>query len=125
MFRFIKKMLIGLLNTIVNGSNHAKCLSLNNRQCMTQLTLINLHPNEYTQGLHYYPFAFDLNRFVGSCKTLNELSNKVCFPNRTEDLNLSIFIMITWIKESETLTEHVSCKCKCKLGGRKCNSNQK
>ena len=120
-------MLIGLLNTIVNGSNHAKCLSLNNRQCMTQLTLINLHPNEYTQGLHYYPFAVDLNRFVGSCncKTLNELSNKVCFPNRTEDLNLSIFIMITWIKESETLTEHVSCKCKCKLGGRKCNSNQK
>ena len=120
-------MLIGLLNTIVNGSNHAKCLSLNNRQCMTQLTLINLHPNEYTQGLHYYPFAVDLNRFVGSCncKTLNELSNKVCFPNRTEDLNLSIFIMIIWIKESETLTKHVSCKCKCKLGGRKCNSNQK
>ena len=32
--------------------------------------------------------------------------------------------MITWIKESETLTKH-KCKCKCKLGGRKCNSNQK
>ena len=82
-------MFLGLLNTIVNGSNHAKCLSLNNRQCMTQPTPINLHPNEYTRGLHYYPFAVDLNRFVRSCKTLNELSNKVCFPNRTEDLNLN------------------------------------
>ena len=25
----------------------------------------------------------------------------------------------------ETLTKHISCKCKCKFDGRKCNSNQK
>ena len=28
---------------------------------MIQPTLINLHPNEYTQGLHYYPFAVNLD----------------------------------------------------------------
>ena len=33
--------------------------------------------------------------------------------------------MITGIHESETLTKHVSCECKCKFDGRKCNSNQK
>ena len=33
--------------------------------------------------------------------------------------------MITGISESKTLTKHISCKCKCKLNGRKCNSNQK
>ena len=33
--------------------------------------------------------------------------------------------MITEINESKTLTNHVSCECKCKFGGRKCNSNQK
>ena len=33
--------------------------------------------------------------------------------------------MITGINESKTLTEHLSCKCKCKFVGRKCNSNQK
>ena len=33
--------------------------------------------------------------------------------------------MITGIKESKTLTKHISCKCKCKFGGRKCNLNQK
>ena len=54
MFGFIKKMFIGLLNSVVNASNHTKCVSLNNQQCMIQPTLINLHPNEYTQGLHYY-----------------------------------------------------------------------
>ena len=32
---------------------HAKRVSLisNNHQCMTQLALINIHPNEYTKGL--------------------------------------------------------------------------
>ena len=29
-------------------------------ECMTQPTLINLHPNEYSQELHYYPFALEV-----------------------------------------------------------------
>ena len=32
--------------------------------------------------------------------------------------------MITWINESKKLTKHISCECKCKFDGRKCNSNQ-
>ena len=51
MFGFIKKMFIRLLTSIVNASNHTKCVSLNNQQCMTQPSLINLHPNKYSQGL--------------------------------------------------------------------------
>ena len=60
---------------------------------MIQLTLINLHPNEYSQELHYYPFAVKLDRYVGSYNTLNDLSNKACVPNKTEELNLSMFNM--------------------------------
>ena len=92
---------------------------------MTQPTLINLHPNEYSQELNYYPFVVKLDRCVGKCNTLNDLSNKVCVPNKTEDLNLSVFNMITGINESKTLTQHVSCKFKYKFDSRKCNSNQK
>ena len=33
--------------------------------------------------------------------------------------------MITGKNESKTLTKHISCECKCKFDGRKCNSNQK
>ena len=29
------------------------------------------------------------------------------------------------INEPKTLAKHISCKCKCKFDGRKCNSNQK
>ena len=87
-------------------------------------TLINLHPNEYSQKFHYYPFAVKLDRCVESCNTLNELSNKVCVPNKTEDLYLSMFSMITGINESKALTKHISCECKCRFDSRKCDSDQ-
>ena len=45
MFGLIKKILIGLLTCLVNGSNHTKYLSLSNRKCEIQPTLINLNPN--------------------------------------------------------------------------------
>ena len=64
---------------------------------MIQLTLINLDPNEYSQEFWYYPFAVKLDRCVGIGITLNDLSNKVCVPNKTEDLNLSMFNMIRGI----------------------------
>ena len=48
MFRLIKKIFIGLLSGIVNGSNHTKCVSLSNQKCMIEPTLINLHTNDYS-----------------------------------------------------------------------------
>ena len=77
MFGLIKRMFMGLLISIVNASNHAKYISLSNQKCMIQPTLINLHPNEYSQEFHYYPFEAKLYRCVGSCNTLNDLYNKV------------------------------------------------
>ena len=32
--------------------------------------------------------------------------------------------MITGINESKALTKHISCECKCRVDGRKCNSDQ-
>ena len=49
---------------------------------MTQRTLINLHPSEYSQKLHYYPFSVNLDRCVESCNTLDDLSNRICVPNK-------------------------------------------
>ena len=121
MFGIIKKMLIVLLASIVNASNHTKCMSLNNQKCIIQRTLIHLHPKEYSQDFHYYPFAVKLDRCVGSCNTLNDLYNKACIPNKTEDLNLSMLNMITGINESKTLTKHISFKCKCRFDRTKCN----
>ena len=103
----ITKMFIELLPGIVTASNHTKCVSLCNQTYMVQPILINLHPNKYRQEFHYYPFAVKLGRCTGSCNTLNDFSNKVCVPNKTEDLNLNVFNMIRQINESKTLTNHI------------------
>ena len=79
---------------------------------MTQPTLVNLHANEYS---HCYPFAVKLDR----CVTPNDLSNTVRVSIKTEDLNLSIFNMITGINESKKLIKHISCKRKCRFDGKK------
>ena len=52
------------------------------------------------------------------------MSNKVCVTNKTEDLNQSVFNMITGINESKTLARHTPSKCKCRFDGKKCNPNQ-
>ena len=118
-------MFIGLLTRLVNESNHTKCVSFRNQKCMIQPALINLHPNGYSQDLNYYPFVVKLNRFVGSCNTLNGLPDKVCVTNKTEDLDIHVFNMITEKNESNILTKDISCECKCKFDGRKQNPNLK
>ena len=126
MFVFIKKLINGLLTSVVgNASSDTRFVPLCNQKYKIQPTLIDLHPNEFSQELKYYPFAVKLDRCTGSHNTLNDLSKKVCIPNKTEDLNLSVFNRITGINESKTLTKHISYKCKCNFDGRKCNSNQK
>ena len=55
MFGLTKMMIIRLLTVLVKGSYHTKCMSLSNHECLTQPTLINLLPNEYSEELHYNP----------------------------------------------------------------------
>ena len=58
---------------IVNVSNQTKYKFLCNQPCIIKPTLINLHRNEYSQELLYYPFAVNLGRCTGSCNTLDDL----------------------------------------------------
>ena len=45
-----------------------------------------------------------LDTFVGNCNPLNDLSDKVCVPNKAEDLNVRVFNMIMEMNELQTLT---------------------
>ena len=77
MLGIIKEMFIVWLTNIANAYNDLKCVPLSNQICKIQPTLINLHPNEYSQEVHYYSFEVKLDKYIESCNTLNDLSNKV------------------------------------------------
>ena len=82
MFGLIKKNAYQITNSCkVSTSNHSTGVLLSNQKCITQHTLMKLHPNEYSQELHYYPIVVKLiDRCTRSCNVLNEASNKVCVP---------------------------------------------
>ena len=67
--------MFGLLTGLINEYDSINCISLSNQKCHIKPNLINLRPNEYSQEFHYYPFVVKLDRFVGSCNTLNDLCN--------------------------------------------------
>ena len=98
-------------------SNHTKRISLSYQKFIIQLALINLHPVNYSQDFQYYLSAANKDRCIGSCNFLNDLSKEVCVPNKTEDLNISVFNMITEKNESKILTKDRSCECTCKFDG--------
>ena len=54
-------MLIVLLSSEVNASNHAKSLCLSNQKYEIQPSLVNFHPNEHSQGFQYYLFPVKLD----------------------------------------------------------------
>ena len=81
---------------------------------MIQPTLINLHPNEYSEWLRCYPFSVNLDRFMGSFNTLNNLSNRIWVQNKTEASKLIAFNVITEINEPK----------KCNFDVIKCNSTK-
>ena len=87
---------------------------------MTLPTVIVLNPDEYNQRSLYYPFIVSLDGCKGICGNLRK---RICVSNKTEDVNLSIFNMITRINESKTLTKHISWKSKCKLH-KKCSNDK-
>ena len=65
------------LSGIADTPGQVKCISLNNQQCVTQRTLINLHPNKYIEGLRYYPFVVKLDRCM--CSRQNKRFKFRCF----------------------------------------------
>ena len=65
-----------------------------------------------TFELKYYPFMISLDKCKGSCNTLSEISDRMYVSNKTKDVNLNVFNMITKRKknESKTLIKHISCE---------------
>ena len=44
----------------------------------------------------------------------DDLSNRLCVSNETEDLNLHVFNMIAGRNKSRTLSKYILSKCECK-----------
>ena len=101
MFGLIKKVFImllslsGSLDCVAKAFDYTKCLSLKNGRFLARRNITDLYPEE----LQYYLLMFSLDRCNGSCNALDHLSSKICVSNKTKDVNLYVFNIITEINE--------------------------
>ena len=66
-----------------------------------------------------------LDKCNGSCNSVDDLSRKICVPNKTKNINVRVLNMITNKNEAKAMIKHISCGFKCKLNSATCNSNRK
>ena len=61
----------------------ANLISLSNQPYLARPTLIDLNPGES----RFYPVMGILDSFTGSWTTLDALCDKICAPNKTQNVN--------------------------------------
>ena len=94
----VKQVFLALLSFI--GFFATKYMSLNNKPCMTRLTMIEWNHIELN-----YPFMISVDRFFGNCNVADDLSMKICVPSETNDISIRLFDIVTRINETKTLVK--------------------
>ena len=69
----------------------------------------------YRRWVQTFAHYVRLDRYGGSCNAVDDTSIRICVLNKTEDVNLNVFNMITRINESNTLPKHISRNCRCEF----------
>ena len=84
-------------------------MPLNNGQWKTRPFLIDLNIVE----LKHYPYIITLCKCNGRYNTLTKISDRICVANKTKNVNLNVFNLIT---------SKMNQKCKCKFDRKRCKS---
>ena len=74
-----------------------KYISLHSETCIARTMLIDLDSDEHDWGLCYYSFMGFVDTCNESCNTLDDPSNRICVPSKTEDVKPNVFKMMTRI----------------------------
>ena len=65
-----------------------------------------------------------VNKFSGSCNTLDNPIEILCVPNVIKGLNMKVYNFLTMLNETRNVLWHESFKCVCKLNSSICNNKQ-
>ena len=87
MFRFIKKCFftgMDFFSCNVLNVNTLECVSVNNQECKIRSGIININSNEPS----FYPYSIKINKFSGSCNSINDQYAKLCVPDVVDNINV-------------------------------------
>ena len=97
-------------------------VSVVNQKCMPRPKILDV--NEGIGEALFYPYNVQVNKYSGSCKTLDNPMSKICVPKITKGVNMQVYNFLMRLSETRNVLWHESCKCVCKLNSSVYNSKQ-
>ena len=86
--------------------NTLECLTLINRECMPRPKTLNV--NEGISEALFYPYNVLVNKFSGSCDTLDDPMSKICVPKIIKNVNMKIYNFLMRLNETRNVLWHES-----------------
>ena len=102
--------------------NTLECLSVINQKCMPRPKI--LYVNEGVGEALFYPYSVQVNKFSGSCNTLEDTMARICVPNIMKNVNIKVHNFLMRLNETGNMLWHESCKCVCLLNSSVYNNKQ-
>ena len=116
----IISLLISLFGIIKTKA--LECVSVINQKCMPRPKILDV--NEGVREALFYPYNVLVNKYNGSCNTLDNPMTKLCVPNVIKRVNMQVYNFLMRLNETRNVLWHESCKCVCKLNSSVCNNKQ-
>ena len=100
---------VNQLNTVPLNAVPLRCVSINIQDSKIRPEKININSNEPL----FYPYNIKVNKYIGSCNSINDLYSKLCVPDVVKNM-----------KKERHIKRHKTCKSKCRLDASVCNNKQ-
>ena len=102
--------------------NALECVSVINQKCMPRPKILDV--NEGIGEALFYWYNVLVNKYSGSCDTIDDPMSRICVPNIIKNINMKVYNFLMRLNETRNVFWHESCKCVCRLNSSVCNSKQ-
>ena len=75
----------------VLNENFLECVSMDNQECKIRSDIINLNTNEPI----FYHYSITINKYKGSCNTINDPYAKLYVPDTIKNINVKVFNLMS------------------------------
>ena len=101
--------------------NSLDCVSMNKQECELRSEIINVNSNESS----FRPYSIKINKFSGSCNSINDPYAKLLVPDAVKNINVKVFNLISRNNEARPIEWYETCKSTCRLDASVCNNKQR
>ena len=98
--------LIGLAMSLFNiiKTKALECVSVVNQKCMPRPKILDI--NEGVGEALFYPYNVQVNKYSGSCNTLDNTMTKLRVPNVIKGVNMQVYNLLTMLNETHNVLWH-------------------